>query len=502
MAKKFFGIDIRGVLRLERGSSLPSFSSSNEARLFWNSSLERFYIQTASQWRRIVMNDGGSYDVIAAAESTRWANLNAPNADFTADVTSGRVPLTVQFTNTTTGNPAYLNFEWDFTNDGTVDSNDENPTTIYDTAGAYTVKLSVSAIGGSDTEIKTNYITVLEECGAEDQAFNTWSFMGQTVADVGPSPVWPVNRRYTFSSNSWTSRANNSHAALIGNFRFALNDGLFHFYFFYYIGTSSDFYVTPFFRGFNDLSNSYANKQVPPAPGSTVVTFATGMSDVLKAGRKYGFYNTLLITSVSPYFVERVTQEYDSLIDTWSIKIQNPSSLYRAAPAVARGDKDNVHIIGGEKGTTGLTNNDVYSSLTVTYSIATSLPDRRVASAHCSTNECSIFLCGGVREFIRFLPPSTFPVNTNLKYSQAVDSWSFEAIMNRNPHYNGAGAISSSGGGYLEQGGYKWIGVGIGSVLNYNDHRWFNYTTGTWSNRSISPSPSYISSQGYVGTEL
>lgn len=83
----------------------------------------------------------------------------APEAAFTADTTSGKAPLTVKFTNNSTGT-APLTYAWDFDNDGTVDSIEKNPTYVYTTAGTYSVKLTVTNEAGSDEEIKIDYITV------------------------------------------------------------------------------------------------------------------------------------------------------------------------------------------------------------------------------------------------------------------------------------------------------------------------------------------------------
>jgi len=63
-------------------------------------------------------------------------------ANFTASSTSGNVPLTVQFTDTSTGSVS--SYAWDFDNDGTVDSTDQNPVHTYTSAGTYTVNLTVS----------------------------------------------------------------------------------------------------------------------------------------------------------------------------------------------------------------------------------------------------------------------------------------------------------------------------------------------------------------------
>ncbi len=85
----------------------------------------------------------------------------APSAAFTADVREEYAPLTVRFTNQSTGT-APLIFEWDFTNDDEYVSQLSNPTFTYSTPGTYTVKLTVTNIAGSDTEIKSGYITVNE----------------------------------------------------------------------------------------------------------------------------------------------------------------------------------------------------------------------------------------------------------------------------------------------------------------------------------------------------
>ena len=80
-------------------------------------------------------------------------------ADFEANPTHGTPPLTVNFTDKSTGNPT--SWEWDFDNDGTVDSTAQNPTHTYNNLGWYTVKLTVSDGTSSDTCVKKMYILVV-----------------------------------------------------------------------------------------------------------------------------------------------------------------------------------------------------------------------------------------------------------------------------------------------------------------------------------------------------
>ncbi|MBI1741749.1 PKD domain-containing protein [Candidatus Acetothermia bacterium] len=79
-----------------------------------------------------------------------------PRADFSANPTTGAAPLTVQFTNRTTGQ--FTTLSWDFGDGGT--STSTNPSYTYRTAGIFTVKLTARGLGGEDSETKSSYITV------------------------------------------------------------------------------------------------------------------------------------------------------------------------------------------------------------------------------------------------------------------------------------------------------------------------------------------------------
>ncbi len=79
-------------------------------------------------------------------------------ANFTGSPTSGYRPLTVQFTDTSSG---IINSRaWNF-GDGWT-SSVQNPSHTYIDEGIYTVSLSVTGPGGIDTETKMNYITVTQ----------------------------------------------------------------------------------------------------------------------------------------------------------------------------------------------------------------------------------------------------------------------------------------------------------------------------------------------------
>jgi len=79
-----------------------------------------------------------------------------PAANFSATPTNGIYPLTVSFTDQSTG--LVNTYSWNF-GDGAT-SYARNPTHNYNVPGTYTASLTVTGPGGSDTETKTNYITV------------------------------------------------------------------------------------------------------------------------------------------------------------------------------------------------------------------------------------------------------------------------------------------------------------------------------------------------------
>jgi len=127
----------------------------------------------------------GAYDWVTPADSTAHAAIRVsavdafgntgaglsdeftilqPMANFTADVTAGYVPLTVHFTDTSIGQIGAR--QWDFDNDGVIDSTEPNPTWTYLFPRNYTVSLTVTfsderrviARRESDSEVKTGYI--------------------------------------------------------------------------------------------------------------------------------------------------------------------------------------------------------------------------------------------------------------------------------------------------------------------------------------------------------
>jgi len=91
------------------------------------------------------------------------------SAGFVAADTTSCLLDSIKFTNTSTGDYDYI--EWDFNNDGipdlfgdpTVDTSLVNPTYLYEEAGLFSVKLTIDSGGlGADSFTRTDYIIVFE----------------------------------------------------------------------------------------------------------------------------------------------------------------------------------------------------------------------------------------------------------------------------------------------------------------------------------------------------
>ena len=99
---------------------------------------------------------GASAGEQATAIKKDYITVNAvPKAGFTATPRNGKAPLTVQFTDGSTGASSWL---WNFGDRNT--STEQNPAHTYNKAGAYTVTLSVKGPGGTNKVTYPKYIKV------------------------------------------------------------------------------------------------------------------------------------------------------------------------------------------------------------------------------------------------------------------------------------------------------------------------------------------------------
>lgn len=90
-----------------------------------------------------------------------------PTANFNGTPLSGTAPLEVSFIDASTDEPT--SWSWDFGDGGT--SSAQDPSHTYTAAGVYSVTMTASNANGSDTLVRTEYITVTEPGGYTGQGF-------------------------------------------------------------------------------------------------------------------------------------------------------------------------------------------------------------------------------------------------------------------------------------------------------------------------------------------
>jgi len=104
-----------------------------------------------------VSNAAGSNSNEIAGFITVISSTLPPTAAFSANRTSGDVPMSVKFTDQSTGSPA--NWTWDFGDGGSAIV--QNPVHTYSTAGNYSVRLTVENDGGSNSTLRSAYIAAI-----------------------------------------------------------------------------------------------------------------------------------------------------------------------------------------------------------------------------------------------------------------------------------------------------------------------------------------------------
>ena len=92
-------------------------------------------------------------------------------ANFEAEPLTGTVPLSVQFTDSSSGENIQ-NWEWDFQNDGTIDSYEQNPEYTYQDTGYYSVSLTINYMQ-TITATRFNYIHVTGNVDVDDGFLNS-----------------------------------------------------------------------------------------------------------------------------------------------------------------------------------------------------------------------------------------------------------------------------------------------------------------------------------------
>ena len=129
-----------------------------------------------------------------------------PESDFSASPTIGHVPLDVDFTDDSSG--VITSRSWSFGDGGT--STEANPRHTYAVVGSYTVSLTVTGPGGSDTETEPHFIEVLPPppVAGFRASTTTTGIVPLTVSFVDESSGTITSRLWNFG-DGWASTATN-----------------------------------------------------------------------------------------------------------------------------------------------------------------------------------------------------------------------------------------------------------------------------------------------------
>ena len=136
--------------------------------------------------------------------------FEAPVAAFSAFPTFGSAPITVSFTDQSTGSPTSR--KWTF-GDGTY-STGENPVHKYSEAGLYSVTLTASNADGSNTLTKSSYIIVSNVLDAPATSFSASPTSGNTpitVGFTGQSKGSPTSWKWSFGDGNTSTDKNTVH---------------------------------------------------------------------------------------------------------------------------------------------------------------------------------------------------------------------------------------------------------------------------------------------------
>lgn len=142
-------------------------------------------------------------------------------ANFIADRYTGCAPLTINFTDKTTGNPTQ--WKWDIGNDGSIDFTTQNPSYTFTKSGYYAVKLVASNNSGKDSIVKNIQIYVSSPVNLTVTATQNVTCNGGNNGSLyAMATGGDGNYSYTWNNNQSTSTINNLTA---GTYNVSVKDG-------------------------------------------------------------------------------------------------------------------------------------------------------------------------------------------------------------------------------------------------------------------------------------
>ncbi len=141
------------------------------------------------EYNSIIYLDLADDEYIGAAPELGAAETDPDNppvlAMFASNIAGGEAPLAVQFTDNSLGE--IDEWQWDFDNDGEIDSGDQSPLWTYEEAGTYSVKLTIISGEQTDYSLMVDLIVVIPPSDNDDDFIAP----AQAGITVFPNPFNP-----------------------------------------------------------------------------------------------------------------------------------------------------------------------------------------------------------------------------------------------------------------------------------------------------------------------
>ncbi len=116
------------------------------------------------------------------------------HCNFSAEPLTGQPPLTVQFDDLSDPDWIITSWEWDFNNDGIVDSYDQNPEWTYDSPGVYSVELVIACDSVSKSRVREDYVCVFN--GESALLFDG----EESIVEIPASPTLNLTSQFTIEA--------------------------------------------------------------------------------------------------------------------------------------------------------------------------------------------------------------------------------------------------------------------------------------------------------------
>ena len=158
----------------------------------------------------IATNSAGSDTLTKAGYITATKAVSVPAIFFIANVTTGSVPFSVQFLDSSTNSPTA--WVWSFGDGGT--STLSNPVHTYALEGTYTVTLTATNSAGSNTSSQTGYITANKVTDSPEPLFKstvTSGYAPLNVQFVDASSNSPTAWVWSFGDGGTSTLQNPAH---------------------------------------------------------------------------------------------------------------------------------------------------------------------------------------------------------------------------------------------------------------------------------------------------